>query len=109
MDNRLNFILNKYEIELKNYVLINDNDIKNINQKTLIRYISRNNLSIKNGYFRKYIEPNIIELYINSKKIWYIYSDKYYFFYKKSNNDIMRHSLQLLVDSNFKIEKKKSI
>jgi hypothetical protein len=104
MDNRLNFILNKYNNELKNYVYIND--IRNINEKTSIRYISKNNLSIKNGYFRKYIDPNIIELYINSNKIWYIYADKYYFFYKKSNNDVMRDSLQSLVDSGFKIIKK---
>jgi len=104
MDNRLNFILNKYNNELKNYVYIND--IRNINEKTSIRYISKNNLIMKNGYFRKYIDPNIIELYINSNKIWYIYTDKYYFFYKKSNNDVMRDSLQSLVDSGFKIIKK---
>jgi hypothetical protein len=104
MDNKLNIILNKYESELYNYKIIDD--LKEIIPKTNIRYISKNNFSIKNGYFRKYIEPNIMELYINSNKIWYIYTDKYYFFYKKSKNEVFRNSLQKLVDNNFKIIKK---
>lgn len=106
MEDRLKLILNKYKLELKNYNYLENNNLKNINPKTSIRYISINNLCIKNGYFRRLIEPNIMELYINSHKIWYIYTDKYFFFSKKSNNNIMRDSLQSLVDSNFKIIKK---
>jgi hypothetical protein len=104
MDDRLNFIINKLSNELKNFVYIDD--IQNISPKTKIKYISKNNLSIKNGYFKKYIEPNIIELYINSNKIWSLYSNNYYFFYKKSKNDIFRYSLENLVNNNFKIVKK---
>jgi hypothetical protein len=49
MDYKLNLILNKYEYELNNYEHIYN--LKEILPKTNIRYISKNNFSIKNGYF----------------------------------------------------------
>ena len=106
MDNRLNLILYKYDNELKNFIYIEKNNLKDIQPKTRVKYISKNNLLIKNAYFKRYIDINIIELYINSKKIWNIYTENFYFFSKKSNNDILRSALENLVNSNFKIIKK---
>ena len=106
MDSRLIFILNKYKSELKDYNYINYDDLKNIDPKTKLKYISIYNLCIKNGYLRKYIDPGILELYINSKKIWYIYINKYYFFYKISKNEKIRDTLKSLVETDFKILKK---
>lgn len=98
----LNLINKKYEKELIDYNYVKSNEIINIPLGCYILYISRNSLYKKGGFLKAIKDKSILELMnVNKKHKWYIYTDQYYIFYKLSNQNKLRDTLQNLLNTNF--------
>ena len=98
----INFIINKYNDKLCNYKHIDINNINNIPFGTHLKYVHKNGINrVKGGYFKQLYDGNILELYINRKRIWHIYLDNFYIFQKKTKNEVLRSTLQSLLDNDF--------
>ena len=105
MDDKINEIIIKYKLELINYKYCDYDNINTIPLGSNIKYISKKNLLKKNGFLKNIKDGSILEL-INTKKKWYIYTDKYYIFYKIPCNNSLKNTLQYLLDNNFGIQTK---
>ena len=94
-----------YKDKLKNYEYIDSKNIENIPLNTHIIYISKKNNYYKKGGFLKSIKDNeILHLFVSNKN-WFIFINKFYFFYKLKKETLFKMSLQKLVDNNFDIKK----
>jgi len=93
----------KYKKDLTNYKYCEYNNFQTIPLKCHIKYISKNNFIKKSGYLKEN-KNSIMNLY-NGNKNWFIYTDKYYIFYKLYNKDKLKEYLQNIIDSDFKIKK----
>lgn len=101
-DTRLEYVLNRYKTKLENYKYVQYEQLCNIEPKTHISYIKKNNLNIKNGYVKEVKDNSIIELTNHYKKrIWFIYTKDYYIFVRESNTNKFKMALKSLVDSDF--------
>jgi hypothetical protein len=107
MDNKLQNIYNKYKLELIDYTYVDQENIESIPLGSYIRYISRNSLNKKSGFLKSIKDPTILELFLINKRKWFIYTDKYYIFYKipKPNHSSLKSSLLELISKDFKILK----
>jgi hypothetical protein len=99
---KINHILNIYKTELKNYKYIEYNTINTIPINGYICYINKNFYKKKNAILISIIDNSIFKLTNYSKKrIWYIYINKYFIFYKDKNISKLKSILQEMVDTDF--------
>jgi hypothetical protein len=105
MSDILNEICIKYKSELINYKYCEEDKINDIPRGSHIKYISKKNLLKKGGFLKNIKETTILELFNFNYRKWYIYTDKYYIFYKIPGSNSLKNTLKNLVDNNFNIEK----
>ena len=109
MSNKLDIIYNKYKKELLNYTYVEPENIINIPRGSYIKYFSKNLLNKKGGFLKDIKDISILELFIINKRKWFIYTDKYYIFYKipihTTLHDTLKSSLMDLIKNDFKIVK----
>jgi len=96
-------ILDKFKNELIDYNYTED--IINISIGSHLIYISKKNFIKKSGVLKEIKDETILELTI-FKRRWFIYTNKYYIFYKKIVRNKFKKILEDLVKNNFKIIKK---
>jgi len=96
---------NKFKTQLINYKYVEQENINTIPLGTYIKYISKNNLILKGGFLKNIKENEILELFLVNKKKWFIYTDKYYIFFKIPNHNKLKNSLLDLVNNNFTVVK----
>jgi hypothetical protein len=105
MNNIINQISIKYKTELINYKYCDNDYINNLQNGSHIKYFSKKNLVIKNGFLKNIKDSTILELFNLNKKKWYIYTNQYYIFYKNPGNNSLKNILKNIVDNNFSIKK----
>ena len=95
-------IILKFKDELEDYIYVDN--IDNLQLSSRILYISKNNLIIKRGILKDKRDSILV---LTGFRKWYIYTDKYYIFYKNNNykRDKFKETLKALVDNNFEIKK----
>ena len=101
-------IISKFKNKLINYQYVEDNDISTIPLNSHIIYICKNSHIQKSGFLRNIKENNILHLSIYNRN-WFIFTNKYYIFYKLKKEDLLKKSLLNLVDNNFQIIKKSNM
>jgi hypothetical protein len=99
----INYICKTYNNKLKDYIYVDPLLIKDIPLGSSIAYISKKNFSKKGGFLKSIKDDTILEL-INSynKSRWYVYTQKYYIFYKIPNRNKLKNALLNLINSDFK-------
>ena len=105
MNDKIKNIYNKYKLELTNYTYVEQENIINIPLGSYIRYISKNSLNKKSGFLKNIKDSTILELFLVNKRSWFIYTDKYYIFYKIPKHNSLKSSLLELISKDFKIIK----
>jgi hypothetical protein len=102
----LNKINLKYDSELVDYKYCEFDNIIDIPRGTHIKYISKKNLIKKSGFIKDIKDNSILELInVYRKTKWFIYTEKYYIFYKFKNSNSLKGILKQLVDNNFSVKK----
>ena len=91
-------ILDKLKNELIDYNYTED--IINIPIGSHLKYVSKKNLVKKSGILKEIKDETILELRVFKTK-WFIYTDKYYIFYKKIVKNKFKKILEDLVKSDF--------
>lgn len=99
----IDYISNTYNDKLKDYIYVDPSLIKNIPLGSSIAYVSKKDFSKKGGFLKSIKDDTILEL-INSynKARWYVYTNKYYIFYKVPNRNKLKSALLNLINSDFK-------
>lgn len=100
----INKRLDKFTNYLVNTKYIDNNNILETPLGSYIIYITRNSLIKKSGFLVKIISEDIYKIK-NYNKIWIIYTNKYYLFYKEPVRDKLRELLNNLVNNDFRIKK----
>jgi len=100
----MQYILEEYKNILSSYTFIENNEILNLPNGTHIIYFPKDTLRKKSGILNSIKDNLILVLYFFKNK-WYIYRNENYIFYRLKSSKL-RNSLQSLLDSDFKIEKK---
>jgi hypothetical protein len=95
-------ILDKIKDELIDYNYTED--ILNIPIGCHLKYVSKKNFIKKSGILKEIKDETILELRV-FKTRWFIYTDKYYIFYKKIVKNKFKKILEDLVKNDFKIIK----
>ena len=102
----MEYIKDNYDSELINYKYCEEDNIKDIPKGSHIKYISKCNLTKKSGFFRTSTNDSIIQLYFMNRK-WYIYTNKYYIFYKTKDHNSLKNILKELVENDFAMNSRK--
>lgn len=98
---KLNIITSKYEVQLNEFVYCDNENIYNIPLGSNIIYIDKNNIVLKKGILKNYKNTDILGLTSRNKVFnWFIYTNKYYIFYKAKTNNL-KLFLKELVKSDF--------
>jgi hypothetical protein len=99
----IDYISHTYNDKLKDYIYVEPLSIKTIPLGSSIAYVSKKDFSKKGGFLKSIKDDSILEL-INSynKARWYVYTDKYYIFYKVPNRNKLKSALLNLINSDFK-------
>ena len=97
---KLNIINNKYKNEISNFKYIDN--VNNLSIGMYIYYIKKTNLNKKSGTIRSIIDNSIIEMINQSKnKIWFIYWNEHYIYYRINKKNCFKEVLKTLLESDF--------
>ena len=103
----MNHILEKYKNELSDYKIVDDNNILDLPKYCHIIYFSKKYLHKKSGMLKDIKDSSIVELCMNRvNRKWFIHRNENYIFYRPKCSKL-RNSLQNLLNSDFKVTKKK--
>ena len=97
--------MDKYKLELTDYIYSEYVNIINIPLGTYIKYISKKTQLLKSGFLKNIKDSSILELFSIKKRKWFIYANEYYIFYKIPVHNKLKNSLLDLVNNNFIIKK----